>query len=226
MTEPSIILTTPYQDPPNTFRAASISDMIIVCYNTGSFDFEYYVGIPYPVVSIPVKFVNRALNISLQLDITPPTYTFLQAPTDQVVQFSNPVIAVEGGNSSGITAPPAGISQFIPTIVDEKITLTIPPNTTFNFSVLFYEQDARNKSLTNVRNYIQNLDIAITPVNLTGPVYISNVAPDPCTPPAPPPPVVPPEVPPANPNPPSPPGGGGGGGGGGHIPPTHPPFTL
>jgi hypothetical protein len=226
MTTPSVILTTPWQDPLNTFRAESVSDMYSLCYNAAGLSFDYYVGIPHPFAAIPFTFFNVTLNTALQIDITPPDYIYLTAPDGQVVSFSNPVIAVDGGNAGGITAPPPGVSQFIPTIVHQTVSLIIPQNTGFIFSGVFYEPDVKQKSLTNVRTYAQNFNIVITPVHLNGPVYISTVALDPCIPPPPPPKQdPPPENPPPQDTPP-PDNGGGGGGGGGQLPPNTKPFTL
>lgn len=221
MTTPTVTLISPFQDPPNTFRAMSVADMYSFT-SYANLYFSYNVGIAPAIIPLSSIFTNKALNVDLQVDIVLPSYMTFNIPTGA----NNPGIAVDGydpttGNFVPITIITSGSLQNI--LVPSQ-SFIVHQNSSFGFSTTFYEQEARVKSLSRTRIYEEDIRVTVTPINVTGPVYISTVPPTPPTLPPPPTPPAPPTTPdPGNPGVPRG-GGGGGGGGGGNINPPKPQF--
>lgn len=72
---PILILVSPWQDPPNTFRATSIRDMYSIVAFPNMFDITYEVGVP-PTAIVPriFTFRNNTQSNELELNLTLPPW--------------------------------------------------------------------------------------------------------------------------------------------------------
>lgn len=172
-TLPSVTLTVPYQDPPNTFRAMTVSDMFDLAIITNvagtgsivgtvassgsnvshSFDMVYEVGIPASIAPRYVSISNLCIQNDLQVLMNMPQYIVTEAPP----------------------------------------TFSVAAASVFNFTASFSEDAAKNMSLTSTGDFTTPISMTIYPLNVTGPVFVGIALP-----PAPPvsPPPAPPTVPP------------------------------
>jgi len=199
-TQPTVTLTVPYQDPPNTFRAMTVTDMYTLSFvtsvaeitgsvlPTGSVTASTTLPTPAPPTQSVVSNFNMVYEVGIPASI-PPRYvsiTNLCVANDLQVQLQLPQYLVT-------EAPP---------------TFSVSAASVFNFTASFSEDVAKTMSLTSTGDFKTDILVTIYPLNVTGPVFVGIALP-PAPPVTPPPP--PPTVPPV-PNPQDPFGSGAGGG--------------
>lgn len=156
---PSSYSLIPYQNPPNTFRATDISQMFNISPDNSTRLFIYNVGISADYTPIFYTIRNNTVSNVLQFSLSIPSFLNVS-----VVDFANPTqlpSAIETRSVNDITG-------FVPGV------LNINPSSEIFISVGFNEEDVMQRSQQTLRSYAENLIFDIKPLNVTGPVFVSN----------------------------------------------------
>lgn len=81
---PSIVLTTPYIDPPNTFRATALSQCYSIFPNVSQRTWDYSVGVAITELPSSFKVRNNTVSNSIKVVIMYPSF-LKYSGTSQVI---------------------------------------------------------------------------------------------------------------------------------------------
>jgi len=181
MTVP-VILVTPYQDPPNTFRATSITDMFRVVPAPDKYwkdldslgaSFIYDVGLGPEVRSLIFTFQNRTVSHTLRVTLTLPPYlrsdigNVFDVP--RIMDTTTPPVVVPDDLPEGV--------RFYPIIVPETFApIEGSGKGIINVWISFSEEQAKTYI---PGTFEEAIIVDVVPLNVNGPVFVDETAVDP-----------------------------------------------